>query len=577
MNKLGNLHISKPFKLPKKKFLIIGGIIVVVAIILSVKFLGASTADATILTGTVTKGDISLTITGSGTLEPLESYDVTPLVEGEITADYITEGQSIEDGDLLYEISHDDMTNSIEQSQLNVEKAQMSYKEAVDDMKNLNVTSPIAGTIETLYVDEGDSVSEGTVIADISNNDSGVITVPFVSAVAEKLYVGESAQVLLDGTFQTVTGRVTRIATGKRIVEDYVKVTDIEVTLDDPQNIYAGQSCEVTIGGYGSPFSGTFSYGDQGSIIAKASGTIENLKIASGDAVKKGATVATISNTSLATAKTNSYISLRNAQLSLQNLYDELEKYNITSPISGTVIEKTSKAGDTLDGNSSTTMAVIADMSKMVFTIDVDELDITDISVGQEVTVTADATPNVTYTGSVSNIRVIGTTSDGVTTYPVEIEIAEYGDLISGMNVNAEIIVDESKDSLLIPVAALNRGNLVAVQDSSLGTTSDSTTNNTTSQTTNNTTSNNTNHNSKTIQTPTAPDGFTYVQVEVGLSNDNYVEILSGLREGQVVLLTNTATTTVTTTQMGMGMGGMTGGGGEPPSNASGGPPSGRQ
>jgi len=585
MKKTEDQDSAKLMKIPKvpkkKKFLIGGGIliVVVVAAVFGFKMFSSTTTDATTLTAKATKGDISLTISGSGTLEPVESYNVVALVEGEILADYISEGQTIEKGDLLYEISHDDMSSSIAKSQLSVEKAQLSYEEAINDIKNLNVESTISGTVNDIYVEEGDKVSEGTEIADIINDNDGVVTVEFPKAAADELYVGEAASVLLEDCFDTVSGTVTRVASGSRSVDDYIRVTDVEITLDDPGNISAGQTCVVTIGGYTSPYSGTFAYGEEETILASSSGTIDELYFETGDWVDKGATIIKISSESAESTKKTTQMSLEDSKLSLENLYDQLDNYNITSPISGTVIEKTSKAGDTLDGDQSTAMAVIADMSQMVFTIDVDELDITSISTGQEVEITADAQPNTTYTGYVNNISVIGTTSDGVTTYPVEIVLEEYDGLISGMNVNASIVVNESTDTLLIPVAALSRGNWVAVKDSSLSeSTSTANTDDTTNMEGTDTTKSKTSSNVSAA--PEAPEGFTYVQVEVGLSNDDYVEILSGLEEGAEVLLSQTATTTDTTNAT-MGMGGMgtmtmTNGGGAPPDDG-GAPPGGGQ
>ncbi len=564
-------------KVPKKKLLIGGGILVVVlaAAIFGYRMLTNSSSDTAIMTSKVTKGDISLTITGSGTLEPVESYDVVSLVEGDILADYITEGQTVEKGDTLYEISHDDMSSSISKGLLSVEKAQLSYQESLDTIKELSVKAPISGTIENLYVEEGDDVASGAQIADIINDDDGVVTVEFPKAAADELYIGEAASVLLEDCFDTVPGTVTRIASGSRNVDDYIRVTDVEITLDDPGNIADGQSCIITVGSYTSPYSGTFAYGEAKTVVASSSGTISNLNLETGDSVNKGEIIAKISSDSAQSSAKNSKMSLEEAKLSLENLYDQLDKYTITSPIAGTVIEKTSKAGDTLDGDQSTVMAVIADMSKMVFTIDVDELDITSISTGQEVEITADAQPNQTYTGYVNNISAIGTTSDGVTTYPVEVVIEDYDGLISGMNVNASIVVNESEDTLLVPVAALSRGNWIAVKDSSLsestGTSGTAATMDMTTADTSTAKTAKSKPSGKVSATPEAPDGFTYVQVETGLSNDDYVEILSGLEEGQEVLLTQTATTTSTTTNMG-GMGAMTmtngggpSGGGAPP------------
>ncbi len=92
-----------------------------------------------------------------------------------------------------------------------------------------------------------------------------------------------------------------------------------------------------------------------------------------------------------------------------------------------------------------------------------------------------------------------------VTTYPVEVQITDYGDLLPGMNVDTYIVVNEVKDVLGVPAAAISRGNRVLVQT---GNKSDDT---------------------------SIPSGYEYVEVETGVSSDDFVEIKSGINEGDSV------------------------------------------
>ncbi len=172
------------------------------------------------------------------------------------------------------------------------------------------------------------------------------------------------------------------------------------------------------------------------------------------------------SYSSLDTAKTNldnsktsldnSRTSLDNAQTTLEDRKKDAEDYTITAPISGVIMSKDYKAGDTIYGQNSTTLMVIADMSKMKFTISVDELDISRIALGQEVEVTSDALEGVELVGYITNISQLGTAQNGVTNYPVEVTIDEPGDLMSGMNVSAEIVVGEVFDVIQVPVTAVS-------------------------------------------------------------------------------------------------------------------------
>ena len=156
---------------------------------------------------------------------------------------------------------------------------------------------------------------------------------------------------------------------------------------------------------------------------------------------------------------------------------------------------------------------VIADMSKVKFTISVDELDIGSIQLGQKATVDADALPGKTFEGYISSIAAEGTLSgQGVTTYDVEIVIDEPGELMSGMNVNANIVISEVNNVLRIPEEALNmaRGGKATVYIK----------------------------NEKMKQDAKFPDDYEAREVEYGQSNGTYVEITSGLKEGETVVYT---------------------------------------
>lgn len=119
----------------------------------------------------------------------------------------------------------------------------------------------------------------------------------------------------------------------------------------------------------------------------------------------------------------NARLSLQNAELAASMAADSLDDYNITSQITGTVIEKNFKAGDKVEGMNSGSLAVVYDMSYLKLEMAVDELDISKVEAGQSVTITADAVEGQTFTGVVDNVSINGTTAGGATSYPVTILI----------------------------------------------------------------------------------------------------------------------------------------------------------
>ena len=167
-------------------------------------------------TGTAEYRDLTVSVSGTGTVEPADSYQVTALVKGEILDAPFEEGDQVEKGDVLYQIDSSDVQNSIERAEITVEQARLSYQNALDSKEdaaeNTDVKASDTGVIQKLYYGAGDTVTAGTPIADILDRDTMQLTIPFHSADAAAFYVGESATVYVDGTAETLQGTVESIS-----------------------------------------------------------------------------------------------------------------------------------------------------------------------------------------------------------------------------------------------------------------------------------------------------------------------------------------------------------------------------
>lgn len=552
------LHKFNMIKFTKKKTIVIViiGVIVIGGSIYGLNKSSASKSTDTINTATVTKGDLTVSIEGSGVIEPLEMYNIKSLATGDILQSDFEEGQEVKKGDLLYVIDTKDIDNTIEKAEVSLEKQQLSHSQTLESYAGLSVEAPISGVITECYVKKGDSVQNGTKIADIINNDYMLLEIPFNSSDAANINVGDTANVTLENSFYETTGTVQYVSSGEIVIDSGATVSTIKIKVKNPGSITNADKATAIINNMACNSSETFDYWEQKTITAETSGDVVSVNHTTGDRVNAGNIIVNIESQSAVVSLKQSELSLKDSELALQNTKDQLDDYNITSPISGTVLEKTSKAGDTLDSDTkSTAMAVIADMSKLTFEIDVDELDIGKIEVGQEVQVTADSLEGQTFKGTIDNISKIGTSSDGVATYPVTVVMDNTDDLMIGMNVNAKIVIESKEDVLQIPSSALNRGNRVLVKDE------DGSKAKAAAQEENNS-------KASSAQFGDVPDGYTYVKVEIGISNTDYVEITSGLEEGDIVIVPTEVTTTKTQQQMMQGgMGGTmpAGGGGMPP------------
>lgn len=492
-----------------KRVLVIAAVLALLFWIVVRPMLGGTAAvSGAYQTAQVQRQDLTVSVSGSGTVTPIESYQVSALVTGEILESPFEDGDQVEKDQLLYRIDPGSAQTSLQQAQLSVQQAQMNYDTLAS---SLQVKAIGGGVVQTLHVQEGDLVSAGTAIADITDTSTMTLTVPFQAGDAAHISAGQTAQVTLSGTLETLTGTVESVASADQVGNGGALVRQVKIRLTNPGALTDATTATARVGNYACASGGTLSPRLRQTITAAASGEITNLNVSVGSRVSAGAVLAVLGGESAENSLADAALAVQNAQLSLQSAQEALDSYTITSPISGTVIEKNLKAGDQLNGGDSGAMAVIYDLSQLELQMDVSELDIGQIQPGQTVEITAEALPGQTFTGVVEKVSVNGTTTDGFTTYPVTILLSEYGDLNPGMNVSADIIVERSENALCVPAEAVNSDGTVLVAG----------------------------------EGAFAEDGVTIADpskiesrpVTLGRGSQDFVEITSGLEEGETVLL----------------------------------------
>ena len=483
----------------------------------------AAKAETIYTTASVEKRSITNALTGSGTLQPADSYTVTTLVSGEVLSDTFEEGDIVEKDQLLYTIDSSDVSTTETQAQTNYTQA----------LKAKYPTADISGTVSEVYVSNGDAVSAGTELCRISASNDLTIDFQFSYAKDGDFYVGQPAKIYLNGYAGYIDGTVAQIGSSSVANGTGMKMTTVRVKAANPGLVSGDCTASAVVGNYTSYGQTTVKVGTGSTITASASGKVSGLTLMPGDSVSSGQRICTITGDSVDNQ-------LQNAKASLENAQDRLDDYMVTSPITGTVVEKTVKAGDNVGtgSNSNNTLCIIYDLSYLQMTLNIDELDIDNVEVGQTVNVTSDAKEGQTFTGVVTKVSVVGTTSGGTTTYPVTVRIDDTDGLRPGMNVDAEIVLSSADGVLAIPSLAVNRGDTVLV-------TSDS-------------------PSAANALEQEAPEGYAYVQVTTGVSDDSYIEITSGLQEGDTVAYLRTASSGSGNMMMGgmpSDMGGGMGGG----------------
>jgi macrolide-specific efflux system membrane fusion protein len=230
--------------------------------------------------------------------------------------------------------------------------------------------------------------------------------------------------------------------------------------------------------------------------------------------------------TSAELAVTAAENAVKSAEIALAQAEDDAAARTVIAPISGVVTAVSVEDGDTVGGSASGAALTITDPDVYQAAITLAESDIGQVEVGQQAVLSFDALPDLTQMGHVTRVDTTGTNESGVVSYKVVItpDVMD-GSVKGGMTVSVNIITDVARDVLAVPSAAVK----------------------------------------------SSPQG-TYVQVlqegqpvnvtvEVGMSNDSYTEITSGLTEGQEIITGTTtssggATSTTTPGQPGMLEGG---------------------
>lgn len=611
------------FKIGKKLLIIILVIAILAGVCsgLIIKSKNNSAVKVMYTDSPVERRTITNTITGSSAIEPNDSYKVTTIKSGDITSDTFKEGDVVKKGDKLYQFEDSDAQNSLSTAKNALAKAQQAYVDAVkqkaqtvssnnigtksaqnavtkalnslnDTKNNQYIQSNSAGKVKELSVKEGDHINAGAAVATLYDDSYMKLRIPFNEVDAESIQTGAAATVSVIGSGDTIYGTVKEKSSSAVSTDAHAKVVYVTVEVTNPGALTTNDYGSAEINGVACANTAQFEYVSEGTITSTASGTLENLNIAVGDSVYSGQKVgyvkydnqnSTMSNAQLSyndavlalekqvlqndtfsqdSSIKNAQLALDDAELGIEKAQDAVDDYVVEAPIEGTVVKKNSKAGDTIDSSNATDpLCVIYDLSSVKFSIDVDETEIALVKTGQKATVTADAVEGE-FEGVVTKVPVDGVNENGVTTYTIEIQIENYGDLLPGMNVDAEIVVEEADNVIAVPVNSVNRGNIVFVKDD--GTTHENDVTDiikgnkdksgktddkkkaddkddkpqssgmpvVSGDTPNGDKSDEISVTKESVPTNIdVPDGYRAIQVETGINDTDYIEIKSGLTE----------------------------------------------
>jgi HlyD family secretion protein len=508
------------------------------------KFFKKGEATRYVLT-TVQKGTILVSVSGSGQISASDQMEIKPKVSGEVLKIYGQKDQRVKAGDLLLEFDSKNYQRAIDDAKLaldnakttlenlkkNKEDAQKDLDDAYENSFNsisqtFNDLPQIIQTIEPIFTessyggDQGDIDYYRSVVGFYSGQSfpKNEKEDQF-SKLKEKyektrdnflLLSKNSPREVLEEWLKNTEDLVKEISDLTRSARDIIsfyKETIKKQNLTPPISLSVTENQLLTLSNL------TNSLDQKSANLTSLSKTIDQLKTSISnykDSIRSQEKIVEQKENALSDAKEN------------------YENCFIKAPYDGIVAKVNVKE---VDNVSLTTSLFTFISTQKIAELTLNEIDAAKVKIGQKATLTFDALPDLTLTGKVTEIDILGTVSQGVTSYGVKIALDSDDERIKpGMSVNAEIVVEVKPDVLTLPNSAIkSEGNSRYVQLIEAPKEI---------------------KNKLKIGAPIVLPKEVKVKnqpVEVGISSETMTEILSGVSEGDIVISSKVTPQTQTT------------------------------
>jgi len=339
----------------------------------------------------------------------------------------------------------------------------------IEPLTKVEVKSKASGIVEKIYLDAGDKVKTGQVLADLDKEQ-------LQASVAEahaNLEAAEAAHLAAEASYQ------------KNLVDaEGPDVPFLKNDVDRAHDLYG-----------------------QGLIALNVMQDAEKNYQMGLNRQSSAVRSAQMSKAQVAQAKAQ----VAQAKAALDDADENLRYSTITSPMNGVVLSKDVEVGDAVSsilvlGSQATLVMTLGDTSEVYVLGKVDEADVGKVYLGQSARIEVESFKDKKFEGRVTKIAPLGQEKDNVTTFEVRVSIQNPGgELRANMSANAEIILEEKRNVLLVP-----EGALIFDKDKNA---------------------------SVEVADPKGPEGRKKLAVKLGITNGVKAEVLSGLNEGQKVIL----------------------------------------
>ena len=484
-------------------------------------------AEKEVLTYQVAPGTIHTLVSGSGVLDQVDVEEITVPAGVEIDEVFPEAGDTVSEGDLIARVDMASVMSTLSDTQSQLKTLDRSINNAKDDTASTSLTAGVSGRGKKIYAQVGDDVTacmaENGALAMLSLDGCMAVDVEGEGpARGDTVTVARADGSLIAGTVEEARkGQLTVLVT------DDGPEFDEEVTVSDSTGKVLGKGklyihSPLAVTGYAGTVSGI--------------PTKENAKVTS------ASSIVTLTDTK---TSANYDALLRQREELQETLMDLLAIYRDGAVLAkmDALVSSVEYDEDTANSAVETQILTLYPQKQMSVPISVDETDILSLKEGQTAQVEVSSVSEDSFTGSVTEISKVADTSTGVTQYSAEITLDREEGMLAGMTASVNVQIQGTENALIIPVDALHQ-------------------------------------NSATYYVYTAYDEESHrydgrVEVTIGMQNDDYVEITSGLKEGDTVCYTESQNFSIMdmfAMAGGGGMGGMSGMGGKAQGGMSGGP-----
>lgn len=510
---------------------------------------GQSAEEDTVQTAVATRGYLETYVEGSGYTAAKTRAELGKDLKGKVLTVGAATGDTVTAGQVLLTVDPTEMRAELEDAQTALNEAQKGVNEANKTLSDLTVTAPFTGRLlppgevtsdtaggedtapaspEEVKIQKGDEVDSGTVLGTLVDDTNMRLELYYSYAYIDKLKVGQSAVVSIPQTMGTVTGTVDQIDRIEKISDEGGRLFRATVTFRNPGTLKAGMDATATVTADGLNIaptgSGKLAYSRETQLTTKASGTASAACAPSYQKFTAGQTILRLTSDDATAALQSAQQLVQSRQETVNELTQRIGQCTVVSPINGVVMSMNAVEGEDLTGE--TVPCVVADTQNIIVNADIAMSDVPSVQAGQPAFLSMYyGNDTLTFTGTVQSVALEANKDNNnqgsMPTFPAVISVdpVEGQPLRPDFSVDYRITTAQAEDCIMVPSSAVvNTADGVAVfAQPAEGQTFD---------------------NAQPIpEGAEVPEGFVLVPVEVGISDAENTEILSGLDEGTTVFL----------------------------------------